>query len=150
MQTYTPENIKSLEKNEIFVFGSNLSGIHAGGAAYIAFKHFGAVWGVGYGLQGQTFALPTKDKEIITLPLSKVKSYLKDFIEFVYLNPNLKFYLTKIGCGLAGFTIEEIKTILWEALEEIAKDNKKEVYLPSNLIIPKEFAKDLFKLTNRH
>ncbi|MFA7082727.1 MAG: hypothetical protein WC135_08960 [Bacteroidales bacterium] len=143
MQTYTPENIKSLEKNEIFVFGSNESGIHAGGAAYIAFEYFGAVWGVGYGLEGQTFALPTKDKEIITLPLSKVKSYLKEFIEFVIKNPNLKFYLTKIGCGLAGFTIEEIKTILWEALEEMRTQDTITTYLPNNLIIPKEFAKEI-------
>ena len=142
MKEYTPENIKKLKENEVFVFGSNESGIHAGGAARIAFEDFGAVWGVGYGLEGQTFALPTKDKEIITLPLPKVKTYLKDFIQFVYHNPQLKFYLTKIGCGLAGFTIEEIKTILWEGIEEFETKDPIRYTFPSNLIIPKEFARD--------
>ncbi|MDD2191535.1 MAG: hypothetical protein PHO12_03205 [Bacteroidales bacterium] len=142
MKEYTPENIKKLKENEVFVFGSNESGIHAGGAARIAFEDFGAVWGVGYGLEGQTFALPTKDKEIITLPLPKVKTYLKDFIQFVYHNPQLKFYLTKIGCGLAGFTIEEIKTILWEVIEEFETKDPIRYTFPNNLIIPKEFARD--------
>lgn len=139
MRKYTPENIVNLNENEIFVFGSNEAGIHGAGAARIAFLKFGAEMGLGNGLSGNSYAIPTKDRNVRTLPLDKVKSYIDEFIGFVLKHQNLTFYLTKIGCGLAGFTIEEIKNIFWEVIEEYRTESSKEQYLPSNLIIPKEF-----------
>lgn len=139
MRKYTPENIVNLDENEIFVFGSNEAGIHGAGAARIAFLKFGAEMGLGNGLSGNSYAIPTKDRNVETLPLDKVKSYIDEFIVFVLKHQNLTFYLTKIGCGLAGFTIEEIKNIFWEVIEEYRTESSKEQYLPSNLIIPKEF-----------
>jgi hypothetical protein len=139
MRKYTPENIVNLDENEIFVFGSNEAGIHGAGAARIAFLKFGAEMGLGNGLSGNSYAIPTKDRNVETLPLDKVKNYIDEFIGFVLKHQNLTFYLTKIGCGLAGFTIEEIKNIFWEVIEEYRTESSKEQYLPSNLIIPKEF-----------
>jgi len=139
MRKYTPENIVNLDENEIFVFGSNEAGIHGAGAARIAFLKFGAEMGLGNGLSGNSYAIPTKDRNVETLPLDKVKSYIDEFIGFVLNNQNLTFYLTKIGCGLAGFTIEGIKNIFWEVIEEYRTESSKEQYLPSNLIIPIEF-----------
>lgn len=139
MRKYTPENVVNLDENEIFVFGSNEAGIHGAGAARIAFLKFGAEMGLGNGLSGNSYAIPTKDRNVETLPLDKVKSYIDEFIGFVLKHQNLTFYLTKIGCGLAGFTIEEIKNIFWEVIEEYRTESSKEQYLPSNLIIPKEF-----------
>jgi len=139
MRKYTPENIVNLDENEIFVFGSNEAGIHGAGAARIAFLKFGAEMGLGNGLSGNSYAIPTKDRNVETLPLDKVKSYIDEFIGFVLKHQNLTFYLTKIGCGLAGFTVEEIKNIFWEVIEEYRTESSKEQYLPSNLIIPKEF-----------
>lgn len=139
MRKYTPENIVNLDENEIFVFGSNEAGIHGAGAARIAFLKFGAEMGLGNGLSGNSYAIPTKDRNVETLPLYKVKNYIDEFIGFVLNHQNLTFYLTKIGCGLAGFTIEEIKNIFWEVIEEYRTESSKEQYLPSNLIIPKEF-----------
>ena len=139
MRKYTPENIVNLDENEIFVFGSNEAGIHGAGAARIAFLKFGAEMGLGNGLSGNSYAIPTKDRNVETLPLDKVKSYIDEFIGFVLNHQNLTFYLTKIGCGLAGFTVEEIKNIFWEVIEEYRTESSKGQYLPSNLIIPKEF-----------
>ncbi len=60
---YTPENITSLDEDEVFVFGSNLAGMHAGGAARVAYERFGAVMGQGVGMQGQSYAIPTMQGE---------------------------------------------------------------------------------------
>lgn len=131
----TPEIINYLEPNEIFVFGSNEAGIHGGGAAKTAQEKFGAIYGVPFGLMGQSFAIPTKDTRIETLPLSDILNYLVSFIKFTIDNPQLKFYLTKIGCGLAGYTTNDIKSILWKAVD-LATNNGE---LPQNIIIPIEF-----------
>ena len=131
----TPEIINYLEPNEIFVFGSNEAGIHGGGAAKTAQEKFGAIYGVPFGLMGQSFAIPTKDTRIETLPLSDILNYLVSFIKFTIDNPQLKFYLTKIGCGLAGYTTNDIKSILWKAVN-LATNNGE---LPQNIIIPIEF-----------
>ena len=98
-----PDRISELKDNEIFVFGSNLQGNHAGGAAAIADRKFGAIWGQGVGLQGQSYAIPTMHGGI-----DKIKPYVDEFIEFAKQNPNLKFLVTRIGCGIAGFTEEEM------------------------------------------
>ena len=136
MMTYfTPEKIDRLEDNEIFVFGSNANGNHYGGAARVAFDKFGAEWGVGEGLTGNTYAIPTLDKNMEKVTnLKLVRSFIK-FIEFAKENDSKKFYLTKVGCGIAGWTIEEVKEILWVA----AKACFPECKLPSNIVIPEEF-----------
>jgi hypothetical protein len=131
----TPEIINYLEPNEIFVFGSNEAGIHGGGAAKTAQEKFGAIYGVPFGLMGQSFAIPTKDENIETLPLSSIQNYLVTFINFAIDNPQLKFYLTKIGCGLAGYTTNDIKSILWKAVDSATNNGE----LPQNIIIPVEF-----------
>ena len=100
---FTPERITSLRADEVFVFGSNLAGMHGGGAAYAAFRQFGAVWGCGVGLQGQSYAIPTMQGGVET-----IKPYVDDFIDFARSRPDLFFYVTRIGCGIAGFADAEI------------------------------------------
>ncbi len=106
----TPDFIRSLAPNEIFVFGSNLAGAHGGGAARIAMDKFGAVWGQGVGLQGQSYAIPTMQGGVET-----IKPYVDEFIEFAKMHPEYKFLVTRIGCGIAGFTDEEIAPLFKEA-----------------------------------
>ena len=100
---FTPERITSLRADEVFVFGSNLAGMHGGGAAYAAFKKFGAIWGRGVGLQGQSYAIPTMQGGVKT-----IKPYVDEFIDFARSRPDLFFYVTRIGCGIAGFADAEI------------------------------------------
>ena len=96
---YTPERITELKPNEIFVFGSNLAGAHGGGAPRLAYNRFGAVWGQGVGLQGQSYAIPTMQGGVET-----IKPYVDEFIEFTKRHQEYKFLVTRIGCGIAGFT----------------------------------------------
>ena len=100
---FTPERITSLRADEVFVFGSNLAGMHGGGAAYAAFKKFGAIWGRGVGLQGQSYAIPTMQGGVET-----IRPYVDDFIDFAKAHPDLFFSVTRIGCGIAGFADAEI------------------------------------------
>lgn len=109
---YTPENITSLEEDDIFVFGSNLAGMHAGGAARVAYERFGAIWGQGVGIQGQSYAIPTMQGGVDT-----IKPYVDDFIELAREWDQNTFYVTRIGCGIAGFTDEEIAPLFADALE---------------------------------
>ena len=106
----TPEFITSLEPNEIFVFGSNLKGMHGGGAAYIAYRKFGAIMGQGVGLQGQSYAIPTMQGGVET-----IRPYVDEFIQFAKENKNLTFLVTRIGCGIAGFTDDEISPLFEKA-----------------------------------
>lgn len=119
---YTPENITSLGRNKIFVFGSNLSGTHAGGAARVARMKFGAVMGHGVGLQGQSYAIPTMQGGVDT-----IKPYIDEFIDFAKTHPELKFYVTRIGCGIAGFKDEQIAP-LFDAAFDL-----------NNVILPEKF-----------
>lgn len=109
---YTPENIKQLADNEIFVFGSNLAGAHGGGAARAARLYFGAVWGQGVGLQGQSYAIPTMQGGPET-----IKPYVDEFVEFARQHPQLTFLVTRIGCGIAGFRDQDIAPLFRSALE---------------------------------
>lgn len=113
----TNPRISKLEKNEIFVFGSNLAGQHAGGAAAAAMKRFGAVWGQGVGLQGQSYAIPTMQGGVET-----IKPYVDDFVKFASAHTEYDFLVTRIGCGIAGFTDEEIAPLFegCKALENVA------------------------------
>ena len=99
----TPNNINKLEENEIFVFGSNLSGFHGGGAARVAFERFGAQRGVGVGPTGKCYAIPTMQGGVET-----IKPYVDEFIEYAKQHTEQTFLVTRIGCGIAGFTDEQI------------------------------------------
>ena len=109
-QRVTPEGITHLEKNEIFVFGSNLEGAHGGGAALMAYRKFGAVWGQGVGLQGQSYGIPTMQGSVET-----IRPYVDEFIDFARQHPELTFLVTRVGCGIAGFLDEEIAPLFAEA-----------------------------------
>ncbi len=111
-KVYTPENITELGPDDIFVFGSNLAGHHGGGAARIAMQKFGAKWGNGVGLQGQSYAIPTMQGGVET-----IKPYVDEFIEFASNCDQNTFYVTRIGCGIAGFKDEEIAPLFKDALK---------------------------------
>jgi hypothetical protein len=91
------------EKKEIFVFGSNLAGRHGKGAALFARQNHGAIYGQGIGLQGSSYAIPTKDSNIRTLPLDDIERHVYIFLEFAKSHPEMIFNITRIGCGLAGY-----------------------------------------------
>lgn len=107
----TPAYITSLKPNEIFVFGSNLAGNHAGGAARLAYVKWGAVWGQGVGLQGQTYAIPTMHGGV-----EAIRPYVEEFIRFAETHPEQVFLVTEIGCGIAGFAPEEIAPLFAAAV----------------------------------
>ncbi|MDD2584890.1 MAG: hypothetical protein PHE99_08130 [Bacteroidales bacterium] len=119
---FTPEYITSLAPDEVFVFGSNLAGSHAGGAARVAYNKFGAIYGQGVGLQGQSYAIPTMQGGVET-----IAPYVDEFIKFAEQNPDNFFYVTRIGCGIAGFKDKEIAPLFKEAIRL------------KNVCLPKEF-----------
>ncbi|HPH72423.1 MAG TPA: hypothetical protein PLK45_00135 [Paludibacteraceae bacterium] len=121
-RAFTLDKISELKNNEIFVFGSNLQGAHGGGAARVALNNFGAVWGQGVGLQGQSYAIPTMQGGVET-----IKPYVDEFIDFAHQHTELQFYVTRIGCGIAGFRDKDIAPLFTKAIE-----------LP-NIILPKSF-----------
>jgi hypothetical protein len=103
--------------SKIFVFGSNLHGIHGAGAAAFAHAERGAVMGVGVGLTGQSYALPTKRTPWETLGLSEIQEYVDQFLEFARTHPELQFQVTRVGCGLAGYEDEDIAPLFQGAPE---------------------------------
>ena len=105
---FTPGQIASLAPNEIFVFGSNLRGYHGAGAAKTAYKLFGARLGQGIGFAGQSYAIPTKNEHFQTLRLDCISSFVDEFLEFAAGRLDLRFFVTPIGCGLAGYTPTDI------------------------------------------
>lgn len=107
---FTPDRITCLQPDEIFVFGSNLSGMHGGGAAKVALEAFGAIWGQGVGLQGQSYGIPTMQGGVDT-----IKPFVDEFISFARQHPELFFYVTRIGCGIAGFQDREIAPLFDQA-----------------------------------
>jgi len=118
--------ITSLPDNHIFVFGSNTAGRHGKGAALDAKNNFGAITGQGYGLQGQSFAIPTKDGDLNVLDNKQIQGYIDKFFEFAKNNPDKTFVFTDIGTGLAGKNANEITSML---------SNK-----PDNVILSKRFS----------
>ena len=124
----TPDRISSLKPGEIFVFGSNLAGHHGGGAARLAYERFGAKWGTGVGMTGQCYAIPTMQGGVET-----IRPYVKDFIVYAKVHPEYKFWVTRIGCGIAGFKDREIAPLFADALD-----------VP-NIILPKTFYDVLMK-----
>lgn len=123
---YTPESISELQSNEVFVFGSNLAGAHGGGAARAAYNKFGAVWGRGVGLFGQSYAIPTMQGGVET-----IKPYVDEFIRFAKEHDELEFLVTRIGCGIAGFRDSEIAPLFKEAIDV------------ENIILPRSFVVEL-------
>lgn len=119
---YSPEIISNLKQNEIFVFGSNAHGKHCSGAARIAFEKFGAIWGKGVGIQGNSYAIPTMEGNIDVLC-----AYIQDFIEYARTHPKQIFLVTRIGCGIAGYKDEQIAPMFLDALNK------------PNILLPKSF-----------
>lgn len=135
----TPEEITSLKKNEVFVFGSNESGVHGAGAAKTAKDKFGAIEGNGYGPMGSSFAIPTKGWDIKgAIPLPALECYVARFYEYCLIHPEKKFFVTKIGCGLAGWTPEDIAPLF------TAFDNNN----LKNVSLPEEFWNVIEKVTD--
>lgn len=129
---YTPENIESLNSNEIFVFGSNTEGRHGAGAAKTASSKFGAKYGQNEGLQGQSYAIITVDLSMVEkYPLEKIYEGILRFLKFATDFRQYKFYVTKIGSSLAGYSIEDIA--------EQFKRASVSIDIPNNVILPKEY-----------
>jgi hypothetical protein len=101
----------------IFVFGSNLAGVHGAGAASVARRHFGAECYMGRGRYGKSYALPTKDKHIKSLTLLSIKANVKEFIKYAQRWPKTQFFITRIGCGLAGYKDSEIAPLFYPPLD---------------------------------
>lgn len=120
---YTPDFITELKPDEVFVFGSNLAGMHGGGAAWVAYRKFGAIMGQGVGLQGRSYGIPTMQGGVET-----IKPYVDEFIGFAKSRPDLFFYVTRIGCGIAGFRDSEIAPLFAAAA---GVDN---ICLPENFV----------------
>ena len=99
----TPRYITSLKDGEVFVFGSNKEGMHGGGAARIAYEEFGAEWGVGIGMTGRCYAIPTMDGSI-----DIIRRHVDDFTAYANVHPELTFLVTPIGCGIAGWKAGQI------------------------------------------
>lgn len=99
----------------IFVFGSNLAGVHGKGAALTAIRDYGAIYGQGIGRAGNSYAIPTKDSRLRKLMLDEVEFHVKIFLDYAKKNKDLEFQVTKIGCGLAGFDEDDIKPLFNEA-----------------------------------
>lgn len=119
---YTPNKIASLQNNEIFVFGSNLDGLHGGGAARVAYQKFGAQWGKGVGMQGKSYGIPTMHGGI-----DEINPYVDDFIEFALSHKEYTFLVTRIGCGIAGFTANEIAPLFAKLIDA------------ENVLLPNDF-----------
>lgn len=128
----TPENIRELNPGEIFVFGSNINGYHAGGAAAAAVRRFGAIGGRGVGIQGQSYAIPTMEGGV-----DYIAGYVNEFVEYARKHPELFFWVTKIGCGIAGFKSDEIAPLF------------KEAALLPNIALPSEFWRILENNANK-
>lgn len=110
---------------DIFVFGSNLAGVHGSGAAKCALDHHGAIYGIGVGPQGNSYGIPTKDENIKTMKTLDISLHVAAFLNYARKYPELRFYVTRIGCGLAGYTPEQIAPMFNGA--------------PKNCILPVDF-----------
>lgn len=113
------------EARTIFVFGSNLAGRHGKGAALCAVQQHGAIYGQGVGLQGDSYAIPTKDRSIHPLPLYVIRHYVQMFLDFAQKHPTWVFNVTAVGCGLAGYSPSDIAPFFAGA--------------PANCHLPEEF-----------
>lgn len=122
-----PDNITQLKPNEIFVYGSNRASRHGKGAALLAVKKFGAIYGK-VGFAGQSYGISTKDEHLRTLPLCEIAKEIQTFIEFVKSNNDKVFLVTQIGCGLAGYSPKDIAPLFF--VDKVPEN----VYLPEAFI----------------
>lgn len=144
---FTPDNLAKLPDDGVFVFGSNTDGEHCGGAAYTAMKRFGAVNGQAEGPQGRSYAIPTMEYVEINaedefpeynkakVPPKVLLEACGRFILYARSHPELRFYVTKIGCGIAGWNVEEVAEIFVSVLGSFLIPDP----IPYNIIWPKEF-----------
>lgn len=121
------KRIETLRDDEVFVFGSNARGMHAGGAARQAVEHFGAIMGQAKGLQGQSYGVVTLDENMQRVSLAYIGEQLQELNAFARCNRDKVFLLTLIGCGIAGFSITEIRSVCAKVRWE------------SNVVVPLEF-----------
>lgn len=140
---YTPQKITELSHNQIFVFGSNTEGRHGAGAAAAAMR-FGAIMGQPRGLQGQSFAIVTKDLSlgVRSIPVAVVQQEIRYFIDWAIAHPEKEFLVTEIGCGLAGYTVAEMASPFWEWF------GRNLTLLPGHIVLPKSFHVGGGKLTH--
>jgi hypothetical protein len=129
---YTPD---MNDGETVFVFGSNLAGRHGAGAAKDAARFWGAKLGVGFGRQGQAYGIPTKDQRLYTLRLSEIEWFVSEFKEYARQHPELRFLVTEVGCGLAGYTVYEIAPLFKDC--------------PVNCVLPQEFMRLYAKETHQ-
>jgi hypothetical protein len=120
---------EGMQEGMTFCFGSNISGRHGKGAALTARNKYGAVYGVGYGKQGDSFAIPTKDENLRVLSLALIKQYVDKFIIYALKHPEEIFYCTRIGCGLSGYKDHQIGPMFIGA--------------PDNCILPDGWGKEI-------
>ena len=133
---YTPDNLTTLEPHQVFVFGSNVKGLHSGGTAKLCYEKFGAVMGQPEGLQGQSYGIPTLDyvayferrRDTLRVFVEDVKKSVDTFTEFARQHPELEFLVCQIGCGSAGFKVQEIAPLFYTAWKELP-----------NVILPEPF-----------
>lgn len=119
--------------NPLFAFGSNLQGRHGKGAALFARTYYGAVYGIGVGVTGNSYAIPTKDESLRTLPLEEIRPYVDVFIQYAIAHPRRVIILSRFGCGLAGYTDKEILSLLPDLLpSNVYVDEKWAIYYPEN------------------
>ena len=125
----SPGFITSLKPNQVFVFGSNTEGIHGGGAARIAHQKFRAIYGQARGLQGQSYAIVTKDlkKGMRSIDLEEIRKEVNELLTFATINPHLEFLVTRFGCELAGYEEREIGEMFRGKV------------IPDNIILPQSF-----------
>ena len=109
----------------VFVFGSNLAGRHGAGSAAHAWRYYGAVYGKGVGHHGDSYAIPTKDESLNVLPLDVISRYVADFLAYATAHPEYQFHVVSIGCGLAGYTPEQIAPMF--------------KFAPNNVVLSQEF-----------
>lgn len=119
----TPAVITELQPDEVFVFGSNANGLHGGGAARIAHERFGAVWGEGHGHHGQSYAIDTMSG------LEVLAAEARTFVAYASKHPELTFLLTPVGCGIAGYSPEQVAPLF--------------ASLPENVTVPETFTRHL-------
>lgn len=131
-----------LDVEPIFVFGSNLAGRHGAGAAKYALDHKGAILGQGVGPQGNSYAIPTKDRSLETLPLYAVKYYIDRFKDYAKVHPEKIFQLTPVGCGLAGFHPTQIAPLFVDAPMNVLLPD------PSHDLMSAEFTKVILDARN--
>lgn len=137
-QYHNESAVNELPPNQVFVFGSNLAGLHRGGAARTAKEYFGALQGVGRGWSGQSFAIPTLNEHFQPMPLSQIAHYIEDFKIYTKNHPSITYFVTSVGCGGAGYQPKDIAPLF--------KGISNNVILPIRF---KSFVEDNYKLQLR-